>query len=139
MSLIHGSRGLIYFVHQFQPRFIEPALLEDPEMLAAVTKINRQIHELAPVLNSTTVKGGASVMTSSERVPIDVMVKRHRRATYVFAVGMRNGPSKGSFTVSGLRKKATAEVLGENRKIEVRDGKFDDAFAPYDVHIYRIQ
>ena len=34
MSLIHGSRGLIFFVHQFKPTFNETALLDDPEMLA---------------------------------------------------------------------------------------------------------
>ena len=36
MSLIHGSRGFIYFVHQFKPTFREPALLDDPEMLCAI-------------------------------------------------------------------------------------------------------
>src|ERR1041385_6937025 len=50
MSLIHGSRGLIYFVHEFEPKFNEAALLDDPEMLAAVTRINQQIHALAAVL-----------------------------------------------------------------------------------------
>src|SRR4029453_10684534 len=40
MSLIRGSRGLIYFVHQFKPNFREAALLDDPEMLAGVTAIN---------------------------------------------------------------------------------------------------
>ena len=55
MSLIRGSRGLIYFVHQFAPSFKEAALLDDPEMLAAVTAINRQIRELAPALNSPTL------------------------------------------------------------------------------------
>ena len=55
MALIHGSRGLIYFVHQFKPRFNEHALLDDPEMLTAVTAINRQIHDLAPVLNSPSL------------------------------------------------------------------------------------
>src|SRR5690606_34000166 len=58
MSLIHGSRGLIYFVHQFEPAFKEAALLDDPEMLAAVTAINRQIHELAPALNSPSLLDG---------------------------------------------------------------------------------
>ena len=61
MSLVHGSRGLIYFVHQFQPGFNEHALLDDPEMLAAVTAINGQIRELAPVLNGPDVPGVASV------------------------------------------------------------------------------
>ncbi len=46
MSLLHGSQGLIYFVHEFAPRFKEAALLDDPEMLRAVTSINRQIQRL---------------------------------------------------------------------------------------------
>ena len=37
MSLIHGSKGLIYFVHEWYPRFNEAALLDDPEMAAGVT------------------------------------------------------------------------------------------------------
>jgi hypothetical protein len=36
MSLIHGSSGLIYFVHEWKPKFNEHALLDDPEMLKAV-------------------------------------------------------------------------------------------------------
>lgn len=33
MSLIHGSMGLIYFVHEWTPKFNESALLSDPDML----------------------------------------------------------------------------------------------------------
>ena len=109
MALIHGSRGLIYFVHQFKPRFNEHALLDDPEMLAAVTAINHQIKELAPVLNSPTVIDARSVRSSDPAVPIDLMVKRRPDATYLFAVGMRNRPARGSFVVRGLPTRATAQ------------------------------
>ena len=61
--------GLIYFVHQFQPRFNEHALLDDPEMLAAVTAINDQIGELAPVLNGPHVPDVASVRFVQARCP----------------------------------------------------------------------
>jgi hypothetical protein len=60
MPLVHGSRGLIGFVHQFAPWFNEHGLGEDPEMLAAMTAINRQIHDLAPVLNSPTALDAAT-------------------------------------------------------------------------------
>jgi hypothetical protein len=139
MSLIHGSRGLIYFVHQFKPTFKEWALLDDPPMLTEVTRTNRQIHELAPVLNSPTIADGAEVTSSSEQVPINLMVKRHGGATYLFAVGMRNGPARGAFTVRSLTENATAEALGEGRTIPVRGGRFEDDFQPYDVHLYRIR
>ena len=33
MSLIHGSTGLICFVHEFKPKFNEHALLDDAPML----------------------------------------------------------------------------------------------------------
>ena len=139
MSLIHGSTGLIYFVHEFKPKFNEHALLDDPTLLAAVTVLNRQIRSLAPVLNRPTLTPGASVESSTSDVPIAAMTKRHGGATYVFAVGMRNAPAHGAFMVNGLPKTATAEVIGEGRRIPVSGGHFEDAFSPYAVHLYRIR
>lgn len=139
MSLIHGSSGLIWFVHQFKPRFDEHALLDDPEMLGAVTALNRQIHSLAPVLNSLTVKDGVVVQSAAPGCPIDGMVKRYGGATYLFAVGVRNLRTRGSFAVRGVSNPALAEVIGESRRLPVRNGRFEDDFAPYDVHLYRIR
>ncbi|MCC6441860.1 MAG: hypothetical protein IT210_00225 [Armatimonadetes bacterium] len=139
MSLIHGSRGIIYFVHEFKPRFKEAALLEDPPMLEAVTAVNRQIRQLAPVLNSPTVKDGAAAQSSSADVPIAAMVKCHRNTTYLFTVGMRNAPATGSFKVKGLPRQAVAEVIGENRTLRLEKGRFKDSFRPYEVHLYRIR
>jgi hypothetical protein len=136
MSLIHGSRGIIWFVHEFKPKFNEWALLDDPEMLAAVTAINRQIRELAPVLNSPAVEGGAA--SSDEKVPVACAVRRHGGATYVFSVGMRNAATRASFSLRDLPASATAEVIGEARRLPVRDGRFTDDFQPYDVHLYHI-
>src|SRR5262249_55102785 len=138
MALVHGSTGLIYFVHQFKPRSNDHALLDDPELLPAVTAINAQIRELAPVLNSPTIADGEPVKSSTDDLPIDLMIKRHAGATYVFSVAMRNGAAKGSFAIKDLPDRRAVQVLGENRQVEIRDGKFDDEFAAYDVHIYRI-
>ncbi len=66
------------------------------------------------------------------------MVKSTKDATYVFAVAMRNGATKATFTVKGLDGKATAEVIGENRRIPAEGGKFADEFKPFDVHLYKI-
>ena len=138
MSLVHGSQGLIWFVHQFKPEFCEWALLNDAEMLAGVTATNKQITELAPVLNSPTVKDGAAVACENKEVPVDAMVKKSREATYVFAVAMRPGTTKATFTVAALAGKKQVEVLGEDRKIEAAGGKFEDEFKDWDVHLYRL-
>lgn len=139
MSLVHGSRGLIYFVHQFKPTFIEAALLDDPEMLAAVTALNRQILELAPVLNSPTVRDGASVKSGNSDVPVAFTVKRARDSLHLFAVAMRDGTTTATFNLKGLAGERPVEVIGENRTVASTNGVFSDRFEAWDVHLYRVQ
>ncbi len=136
MAIIHGSMGLIYFVHEWQPKFDESALLSDPVMLAAVTRINRQIGALAPVLNSPTTAQAAAVV--SEDSPIAIMMKRHGGATYLFTVAMREAGTSAQFTIHGLSGRQTVEVLGEGRTLDSKDGVFEDQFKPWDVHLYRL-
>ncbi len=138
MSLIHGSQGIIYFVHEWEPVFVEAQLLHDPEMLAAVTAINAQIRQLAPVLNSATVER-AQVVSSAPAVPIDLMAKEHGGDLYLFAAAMRPGTVQGAFQLGDIRGKKTVEVIGEGRRIEIKEGGFADAFSEYGVHLYRIE
>jgi hypothetical protein len=137
MSIIHGSMGLIYFVHEWQPKFNESALLSDAEMLSAVTAINRQINELAPVLNSPTIEAIASVSSSNEAVPIAMMAKKHDDTTYLFAVGMRGDTTTATFTFQQPGSYKTIEVIGENRTIPMKDGVFKDNFEAWNVHLYK--
>ena len=139
MSLVRGSRGLIYFVHQFKPVFREAALFDDLEMLAAVTALNRQITELAPVLNSPTIANGVQTKSSNTSVPIASMVKRHQGSTYLFAVAMRDGTTTATFTLEGFTNDVRVTVLGEKRELNAKQGVFTDSFGPWDVHLYRLQ
>lgn len=139
MAIIHGSRGLVYFVHQFKPRFNDNALLDDAEMLKAVTALNKRIHSLAAVINSPTVDDAAvSVKSSNAATPVKTMTKKHGGATYVFAAAMRDEPTTGTFTVKGVGG-ATADVLGEDREVAVKGGSFTDTFDGYGVHLYKIK
>jgi len=160
MSLIHGSQGLIYFVHEWQPRFNESALLDDAEMLAEVRALNRQITRLAPVLNSPTIANAVRVSTDKAEVPVAAMVKCHGGDVYVFAVAMREGATTATFAFSNakpneaagavqpadagaaLRSKLASarrvEVIDENRALSVKEGAFQDQFGPWDAHLYRI-
>jgi hypothetical protein len=137
MSLIHGSRGLIYFVHQFKPVFREAALLDDKEMLEGVTALNQEILRLAPVLNGPTLADAVSV-SGSGSVPIATMAKQHQGFTYLFAVAMRDTATGAGFKLKGIKSETQVEVLGENRSISVKDGAFRDDFGPWGVHLYRV-
>lgn len=136
MSIIHGSHGLIYFVHQFQPKFNAAALLDDPEMLSAVTGINRQIGKLAPVLNSPNITDTAGVRSGN--IPVATMLKKYHDTTYLFAVAMREGTTTATFTVPGLAAGTRVAVWGEHRMLRAEKGDFRDTFQPWDVHIYRL-
>jgi hypothetical protein len=138
MSLVHGSRGLIYFVHQFKPQFSEASLLQDEELLKAVTAINAQVRELAPALNSTPPAEAPSAASNDPEAPVAVTSRKHAGATYVFAVAMRPRGCEPTITIPGV-KTATAEVLGESRTVPVRGGKLTDRFDPYGVHLYRLR
>jgi hypothetical protein len=149
MSIVHGSRGIIYFCHQFEPRFIEAALLEDDGMREAVTRINREIRELAPIINGPPVETALRVDVDPPGVseelsralgpkPIATLVRKRNGATYVFAVRMEASPARASFGLEGLRGKAKVEVLGEGRTLEAEAGRFSDAFEGHAVHLYRI-
>jgi hypothetical protein len=139
MSLVSGSRGLIYFVHEFKPRFNEAALLSDPEMLAAVTEINQQIRTLAPVLNSPTITNAITVASSTPDTPIATMTKRKDGFTYVFTVNLRDHPTRGTFALSETGSTRAIEVLYSGRRIKMEAGRFSDDFGPYQVHLFRIR
>jgi hypothetical protein len=139
MSIVHGSMGLIYFVHEWQPRFNEAALLSDHQMLSAVTALNKQITKLAPVLNSPTIKNAITVVSHNRAVPIATMVKRPDGPMYLFAVAMRDGSTTATFKVHDMTGERTIEVLDENRTIVAKDGAFSDRFDAWDVHLYEIE
>jgi hypothetical protein len=138
MSLNHGSQGLIYFVHQFKPVFREPALLDDQEMLAAVTTLNRQITALAPALNRPSVTNAATVISENAAVPLAIMVKQFGGATYLFAVAMREGATTATFNIKGAEGEKKVEVIDEGRTLSCVNGSFKDSFSSWDTHLYRL-
>jgi hypothetical protein len=139
MSLIHGSRGIIYFAHEFKPKFIEAGLLADKEMAQAVGRINAQLKELAPALNAAAEPASAvSVKSVKKDVPIAFTARRRGGSLYVFAVGMRDAETRATFTLADITQAGAVEVLGEFRSLSSAGGHFEDEFAGYSVHLYRI-
>jgi hypothetical protein len=139
MSLVHGSRGIVYFCHEFQPNVNADALLDDPEMCAAVARIDARVLALAPVLNSPTLDGEVSFSAPGGPREVGVLVKRHAGALYVLTVGMRNAPTEATFVLKSPGSAREVEVLDEGRTLALEDGTFRDAYGPYAVHLYRIE
>ena len=134
MALIHGAKGICYFVHEFAPTFQEDGIFRHPDIVKEVTDINRSLIGLAPVLNSENVNGRVAIESP---VPIATMLKRRGSDLYLFTVSMRNEASEPRIFVDGVGD-AVALVLDENRTVSIRRGGFVDAFPGYGVHRYKI-
>jgi hypothetical protein len=139
MSLIKGSRGIIYFVHQFEPNFIEASLLDDPELLEAVTRLNRQITELAPVLNSPSLLNAVVIESDLEKPPLDVMCKRYGNSLYVFVANVRPEKSVAKLRLLNPSTASTqAREIENGSEVMIRDSIINLEIAGYGIVLYRI-
>lgn len=126
-AIIHGARGLVYFVHQFKPDFNAAAILADPAGMAAIKAENSRIQSLAPVLMDGTALPDAATTTSE----VDIRAFSHAGKRYVFAVSRTGATSTATIRFQGASTKAF-EVFTE-RQLDLADGaaivRFP-AFAP---------
>ncbi len=137
-SIIAGARGIIYFQHTFAgpSGCVTHHALREPgtcyaAVQSAVTALDSQVAQLAPVLNAefadgyVTASGGVRAMAK----------KGPDGAWYVFA-GSTGGATTATFTVAAGR---SVEVLFEGRTVALSSGRFTDSFADGNaVHIYKI-
>jgi hypothetical protein len=138
MSIVHRAAGIQYYCHQQRPTVVETDCIDDAATLAALRAINTQLSDLAPVLDTLPVANGVTVSSSDAAIPVDTLLKRHAGATYLFATAMRGGSTRATFHLQRFPAMANAEVLGEDRSISVANGAFEDDFASYGVHLYRL-
>ena len=140
-SIIHGSKGIIWFIHgkSNTKNFDHQALLrpENAAHLAGFTTLNAEILSLASVINSESFNSEVIVQSSNAGVPVDTMVKHHNGLTYLFATGMRDNATTATFSFAGLGD-GTVEVINEDRSLAMTGGQFSDPFGGFDTHLYRI-
>jgi hypothetical protein len=134
LAIIRGADGLVYFVHEWTSGFREDGLFRYPEIVSAVKDMNALLRRLAPVLNSPTIKGR---IAASGTIASASMLKEHKGALYLFAGSTEAKAGTLSISLSGVAN-ASAEVIGEDRQMPIRDGVLHDSFSGYEVHIYRI-
>ncbi|KAA0977554.1 hypothetical protein FQ154_07475 [Paeniglutamicibacter gangotriensis] len=134
-SIIHGARGIVYFNHNLSGECPTQHALRDcgVELRDHVRSLNRQVTELAPVLNSVFLDG--ILETSGE---IDASVKVYDGDIYVLA-GVSGGQrTRATFDLECVAD-GRAEVVFEGRDIAVEDGILMDNFSDSNsVHIYKI-
>jgi hypothetical protein len=134
-SLIHGARGIVYFNHSFGGECASQNVLRDcgEALRSGMRKLNKEIAELAPVLNAPFVDN--AVQAAGE---LDVAVKLYDGDLYVLAVSGQSEDQPISMRLA-CALDGDAVVVGEDRSIPLDKGLIQDTFTNANaVHIYRI-
>ncbi len=135
-SLIHGARGIVYFNHSFGGDCVSQHVLREScgDMVRPwVEAVNRQIKDLAPVLNAPFVD---DFVSSSQGV--DVAAKLHDGGLYLMAGSTISGPQRVEMKLA-CGEAQTAVVIGEGRSVPISNNTFHDDFADANaVHLYQL-
>ena len=130
-AIIHGAAGIAYFQHNNNGTCGNYSLIDCPEARAAVTKLNTDITNLAPVLNTQPYEWNFGT-------GLDTTLKVSDGQAYIIAM-TDGGTGSRTFTLPAAITGTTVEVVGENRTLTVTDNKFSDAFdAESTHHIYKV-
>lgn len=139
LSIIHGAEGIIYFVHEFAPTFVEASLLDNVALREAITAINQRLHSLAAVLKSENLQDAVSIKpVSSAYNNVSALVKQDDCHLYIFAGSLSKFPAEVAFSLPAGLNTDRIEVLDEARDLSPGGRSFQESFGPYATHLYKI-
>ncbi|WP_396020071.1 hypothetical protein [Arthrobacter sp. ISL-85] len=137
-SIIHGARGIVYFNHSFGGGCRSFHVLREgcaQQTRAEVTALNRQLAELAPVLNAPFLD---NAVIHNETV--QSAVKVYDGSLFILTSSARAASQDAVFELPCLANGGgNVTVLGENRSLNMEKGTFQDSFPNGNaVHLYRL-
>lgn len=130
MAVVHGAQGIIWFAHQFAPRFVEAAPLADPVLGRAVATVNAELASLAPVLNR-----GNPVTGLRTDPGIALRALDHNGALHVFCI--RVDGRSGRLRIGLPEGIGPGMDLATGAAVLPRDGVVDLNLGGYEPRILR--
>lgn len=99
-------------------------------------RLNRELQQLTPVIFSPEKTGEAQVSSPS----VLVMTRKYKGNVYLISVNIEDRETNVAFDLSGLtdREVRNAEVLFEDRILQVKNKLLEDTFKPFQRHVYKI-
>jgi hypothetical protein len=136
MAIVAGAKGLFYWSYGAKGL----AWVKDPqrkeELGQRLVKVTKEIKSLEPALLNPDAPEILTGYTPTETMR--VLSKRVGDTRYVIAVNNMSQETRAAFTLS--EPAGTVEVIGEGRTVQPSaQNRFDDRFAPYATHVYKIQ
>lgn len=132
LALIHGARGVQYFIRR--PPAQNP---NSPDLWSECRRLMLELGQLTPVLASAEtipLAGTAGVSPAS----VHAAAFKERGAVTILCANTLNQPAQLELTVPGGWS-GKAEVVFENRSVEVAQGKLADPIEAFGTRVYRLQ
>lgn len=131
-----GADGIIYFAHEFAPKFVEAGLLAHDDVRAEVAKINREVLESAAVLNSPQLRDLVTI-NGGDVEHVAVRAHRHKGSIYLFVASLQNQPSTVQLKIKGTRS-GKVHALDDRNAPQLRGGSLKLELGPYGLARYRV-
>jgi len=123
-AVLHGASGIFYWGTPYTPKPSRP--------WADIKTLVHELHAMAPMLLAPAATTGGRVMPTPEPAGIEVMLRHTGGRWLLAAVNPRKDAAR--LTVSGLPLSFTRlQVLYEDRRLSVRDGKVELALPGFGV------
>ena len=123
MSLIAGGQGVMFYNRSAE--FY-------PELAIGTPAMVKELKILEPIMLESNYQ--APEIKAPAR-PFRWMIKEHKGDFWIFAGSFQQKTLNANMEIPALKERKLY-VFGENRSLEVKNGKFSDTFKNFDTHIY---
>ena len=143
-AIIHGGQGIVWFMYGGAkgPDSRYSGMFRTEADWAAMTNLTRRIASLTPVLLERAPKQPPvpEIVSGPKTDPlgqpaVTCLFKTFGGRAYVLAVNAATEPVRVRFSVDA--EDGVGKVAWEHREVMLRNGRFEDDFAPLAVHVYR--
>jgi hypothetical protein len=131
-AIIHGANGLIWWGTEYTPAG-HPFHKDLAQVVKRLSTLN-EILSLPDQTNKLIIN--YAEMGHSINKGIEVLFKQQEDTTWIFTANTEQYPVKAELNYSFPGK--DAEVLFEDRALEIRGNTITEYYKPFDVHLYKL-
>lgn len=132
-AIVHKANGVIYWGSSYTP--------QSSEFMDNLYKVTRELSGMKEILAAKTVFPDIRKTYHELRYSIDtgveILAKELDGTLYLLTVNSDKNPVRISISrLNGFNK---AQVLHEDRELEISNGEITDDYKPFDVHLYKLE
>jgi hypothetical protein len=115
LAIANGASGIVWFVHEFAPQFVEAGLLQYPDIVAAVRATNAELVANAAILNSPRADALLAVEPAAGSAAVAARTHLHAGELHVFLASMQPEPLTATLRPHGgpWRQVQVDDAVGE--------------------------